>query len=242
MKPGDFNTSDLNLKRQALAHLWGTLLSRLDANVTADPLIDKAASFMSDFFESISKDRYDFFVETQEEPAGVRRLNPMEGAYPYGRTGKSSRDPLHAFFHFKYSKTRKPVARLIKPGKYTPFHPTDGGDIATPYTEEGSKMRRGPSGKYRHIASYGLDELVALGWDGAKYVATQGKHAAVGQYVPFIPGYDSDDADEYEPIDVQRGKLAGVIGLSQEEAGLYMTVPDPSTDGGSRLVQLNNAR
>ena len=239
MKPGGFRASDLNLKCQGIAHLWGLLLSRLDRDASASSIldIDRAAAFMASFFENIPRERYIFFVETEEEQAESRR-SPLEGSYPYGRTGKTARDPLKAFWHFKYSKRGKPDARLIKPGKYTPYLLSEDGDISTPYTEEGSKLRRQPSGKYRHIASYSLDELIALGWDGAMYVSTRARHAANGHYVPFIVGYDSDADDEYEPIDVRAGRRAGTIGLPNNEVGLYMEVPEMS--GGVQIVQIQN--
>lgn len=225
-----------------MAHVWAGMLSKIDAD--SEPgrnEINKAASFMIDFFQKIPKERYTFFDENEVHPKSAHRHSPLEGSYPFGRTGKTPRDPLPGFCHFKYSKRAEPVVRFIKPGKYTPFHPTADGDVATPYQEKGSKMKKQASGKYRHIASYSLDELIELGWDGAMYTATRGKHAAKGHYVPFIVGYDSDADDEYELVDVPAGKHAGIIGLPAEENGLYMTLPDPRGHG-RQLVQIKNAQ
>jgi hypothetical protein len=203
---------------------------------------DKAVAFMISYFQNVAKERYTFFVEKEEEQPQETRRTPLEGSYPYGRTGKTSRDPFAGFVHFKYSKRGEPVARLIKPGKCTPYHPTPSGDVATPYEEQGSKMKRAPSGKYRHIASYTIDELTELGWDGAMYSATKGRHAAIGLYVPFICGYDSDADDDYEPINIQAGKRAGTIGLPPDETGRYMEIPDMRNQGQRQLVQLNKSR
>jgi hypothetical protein len=113
-----FNSSDLNLKRHAMSHMWGALLSRLDVapheNVGQDDEFDKVATFMMGYFKDIPKDRYCFFVEKDEKPKAKRR-NPLEGSYPHGRTGRTVRDPLHSFCHFKYGKRGEPVVRLIKP-------------------------------------------------------------------------------------------------------------------------------
>jgi hypothetical protein len=56
------------------------------------------------------------------------------------------------------------------------------------------KFKRGPPGKYCHIASYSLQELLNLKWDGSLY------HSDTG--------YDSDSDDEYEPIDIELGRRA----------------------------------
>jgi hypothetical protein len=146
---------------------------------------DRVVAFTSDFFQAIATERYTFFIETDEKPQLPRR-SPLEGSYPYGRTGQTMRDPLLSFVHFKYNKRRQPVARLIKPGKYTPYATSQDGEICTPYEEQGSKVTRGRSGKYRHIASYSMEELISLGWDGAMYVSTHARRAATGHYVPFI--------------------------------------------------------
>lgn len=243
MKPGSFLTSDLNCRCQAMAHMWAALLSCLDVSASDDlsiSIADKAATFMTRFFRDVPSERYRFVVETEELRTTLRR-NPLEGSYPYGRTGKTTRDPLHGFFHLKYSKRGKPVARSIKPGKYTPFKLDSDGDIQTPYTETGSKVIPQPSGgKCRHIASYSLDELIDLGWDGAMYVSSQAQHSARGQYVPFIVGYDSDEDDVYEPINIQAGNRAGTIGLPTDEIGMYMTISD--MNGSRTLVRLQKGR
>lgn len=242
VRPGGFTSSDLNFKRQGMAQMWGLFLSRLDSNSGASSNLldaDKAALFTTKFFESIPKERYMFFVEDVDASMESTARNPLVGSYPYGRTGRTTRDPMQGFCHFKYSKRGKPVVRFIKPGKYTPFCPTNHGDVATPYEEQGSKLQRLSNGKYRHIASYSLDELIALGWDGAMYVSTKGRHAANGLYVPFVVGYDSDEDDTYEPINVQAGKRAGTIGLPSDEVGLYMAIPDMQNPGRRQMVQLN---
>ena len=184
---------------------------------------------MQDYFGSISPDGYRFFVEPGNE--NMERRNPLEGSYPYGSTGKTLEDPLVGFLHCKYSKRGKPTVRIVKPGKYSPRLANEA--QSTPYQEKGSLMRRGASGRYRHIASYSMAELIELGWDGAKY----NSKTISGQWVPFVPGYDSDEDDKYEPIDVQAGKQAGIIGLLPEEGGLYMTII--GGDGNRRLIQLN---
>lgn len=241
MRPGDFSTSDVSLKQQGRAYEWGIFLSQLDMNSTdAQQQVIKAVEFMVDFFRNISKEKYTFFVENDVQVKVARMRNPREGSYPYGRTGKTPQDPLPGFLHFKYNKAGEPVVRVIKPGKHTPLILTPDGEAQTPYKECGSKMPREPNGKYRHIASYSMEELVALGWDGATYTSTRGKHAAVGHHVPFVAGYDSDEEDDYEPINVAAGKRAGVIGLPPDENGLYMTIP--SMDGGTRLGKIRNGR
>jgi hypothetical protein len=246
MKQGGFNTSDVNLKHQAMAHFWSLLLSHLDGSGTTEHSgrNDTVAAFLVTYFQNIPKERYTFFVETEEDKAktSARRRNPMEGSYPHGRTGRTVRDPLPGFCHFKYSKRGQPVVRMIRPGKYTPYHPTPDGDVATPYVEQGSKLTRGRSGKYRHIASYSLDELIALGWDGATYTSTKGKHAATGHAVPFIVGYDSDADDEYELIDLQAGKRAGIIGLPPDVVGCYMGIPDVRNPSQRQIVKIQNGR
>jgi hypothetical protein len=235
MQPGSFPASDISMKRQVMAHMWGAMLSCLDSGLHDGMLdVDKVIAFAVKFFQDVSKERYTFLIETDEKE--VRRT-PLEGSYPYGRTGNTQRDPLAGFCHFKYSKRGEPVVRFIKPGKYTPYHPTSD-DVATPYEEQGSKMKMELSGKYRHIASYSVEKLVALGWDGAMYISSRGRHAAKGHYVPFICGYDSDADDTYEPIDIQAGKRAGTIGLSPDENGKFMGIPGRT---GRQLVQIKNA-
>lgn len=219
---------------------WAILMCVLDqGSATPATLLDadKAATFTSTFFENIPKARYTFLGEAEDSFGNARR-NPLVGSYPFGRTGRSMRDPLKGFYHFKCNKKGEPVVRLVKPGKYTPFRPRLGGDVASPYEENGSKLKQLPNGKFRHIASYSLNELIALGWDGAMYLSTKGRHAAHGLYVPFVAGYDSDTEDTYEPVDVQSGKRAGTIGLPPDEPGLYLSVPKMSEHGQPQLVML----
>jgi hypothetical protein len=241
IKPGGFNASDLNFHRQGMAHMYGAMLAKLDSGDNNDMRMDadRVVAFTSGFFRGIATERYTFFIENDEE-ARQPRGNPLEGSYPYGRTGRTTRDPLLSFIHFKLSKRGKAVARLIKPGKYTPYTTCEDGEVCTPYEEQGSKMKRGRNGKYRHIASYSMEELISLGWDGAMYVSTHGHHAADGHYVPFICGYDSDADDDYEPIDIQAGKRAGTIGLSDDD-GLNMSVYNPRTET-QELVTIHNRR
>lgn len=247
IRPGGFLASDFNYIRQGMAHMWAMQLSQLDAggSIGSSHTVREIGNFMAEFFQAIPKERYCFFVETEKEEDIQKKKNPLLGSYAYGRTGRTPSDPLRGFFHLKYSKSGTPTARLIKPGKYTPFDYEDG-EVANPYTEPGFRLRRQPrSGKYRHIASYTIDELISIGWDGAKYVSTKSRNAAAGQYVPFIPGYDSDSCDEYEEIDFGAGKRAGTIGLPSEDVGLYMTIPTSMMggDGGMddwQLVQLQN--
>ena len=243
MRPGGFTASNLNFSRQGLAYFWALRLSRLDKDTmdSNDPLVRGASNFIVSFFEGIDKSRYTFFVEP-EEVQNATIGNPLEGSYAYGRTGRNIVEPLPGFLVFKYTRAGEPDVRVIKPGKHTPYRSTPDGDVESPYEVTGCKMRRQPNGKYRHIASYSMDELVSLGWDGAMYGATRGSHAAVGHYVPYIPGYDSDADDEYEPIDIAAGKRAGVIGLPPEEDGLYMTLPDINNPGCQNVGKIHNAR
>ena len=222
-------------------------LAKLDQNPAGsdgDMLVERAAGIMTDFFGTLSKDRFMSFVDSSTQPTRHerRRRNPLEGTYPSMRCGTTMQYPLQAFMHLKHSKKRKPVARLIKPGKYTPFLPFDEEDFArSPYVEQGSKLPQEPSGKFRHIASYSMEELIYLEWDGAMYCSSQGRHAASGRYVPFIVGYDSDSDDEYEPIDVREGERAGIIGLPRHDVGSFMAVPDIHSKS-CKIVKLNGGR
>ena len=183
--------------------------------------VEKASAFTKSFFDQVEKSSYLFFVEEGNNSISHRR-NPLEGTYPIGRTGKTSSDPLQAFWYYNVLQRDKAAvaARVIVPGRHTPVL-----DQLLPVYQRRKKLERGSSGKYRHIASYSLDELVDLKWDGSLYFSEKGYHAANGYHVPFIPGYDSDSADDYEPIDVKRGKQEGVIGLSKDQIGLFITVP-----------------
>lgn len=235
----------MNLTWQALAIMIGNLLGTLDATEGA-PAAVVAATTTKAYFVKVPKERFTFTRES-EANAAPDSSNPLLGAFPPGRTGRTPRDPLAAFFHFKYSKRGVPVVRLIKPGPRTPFilnaslaeqRSKDFNramHIQTPYKEEGSKLKRQSNGRYRHIASFSQEELRELGWDGAKY-CSNGNHAAKGMWVPFVCGYDSDADDRYDPIDVAAGKRAGTIGLRDDEVGLYMDIPQQG------LVRLQKPR
>ena len=247
MEPGGFLASDLNFTMQGLSHFVGMFLATLDQpdGDGGGDMVERTAGIMKEFFGSLPKDRFSFFVDSSTEPPrrGEVRRNPLEGTYHSMRSCRSMQYPLQAFMHLKYSKKRKAVARLIKPGKYTPYLPSEDGDYAeSPYVKEGSKLPREPTtGKFRHIASYhSMDELIDLGWDGAMYVSSQGqRHGLSGRYVPFIVGYDSDSGDEYEPINVRAGERAGIIGLPRSEVGSYTAVPDFGSRS-CKMVKLNN--
>ena len=218
-------TSDLGLSMRQLgfSHIWGLLLSCIDRGFT-DPLIpendvEKVSTFTELFFENLEKKRYIFFVKEEIDPTSNRR-NPLKGMYPYGRTGKKPSDPLQAYWHVGACKRGTLVSRLVTPGRLALV-------VEGPFVCQGEKkLKRGSSGKYRHID---------LQWDGSVYFSERGSHAAKGYHVPFIPGYDSDSADEYEPIDVKRGKQEGTIGLSDDQVGLFVSVPGT---GLRQLLQL----
>ena len=182
--------SQISKKNQALSHFIGELLGNLD-DIKIKPKelsIDYnfASKFMEDFFGKIPRSAFTFFAEEDKEVMesiscrlsniSLQQRNPLLGSYPVGRTGRTSRDPLAVFFHFKLSKAGERVARLIKPGMKTPFIVAASPEqqrqrgfqrsdfISTPYEEVGSKMLPLPNGKYRHIASYSIEELILLGW------------------------------------------------------------------------------
>jgi hypothetical protein len=231
-----FTATDLNFKIQGLAHFWGHLLSALDHDYTdqLSPIfdLDKIAAFTKSFFDKVEKSRYIFFAEEEKITAANKR-NPLEGSYPFGRTGKTMGDPLLGYWSYGFSKRGERESRLVIPGRLTPLEVSEEG---LPVYIGAKKLQLGSRGKYRHIASYSLEELLALNWDGSLYVSTRAKHAANGYHVPFIPGYDSDSEDEYEPIDIQNGKQQGTIGISDAQVGLYMEFP---FDDGTKLVQLS---
>lgn len=129
--------------------------------------------------------------------------------------------PLAGIMHFKYNVDGTPRARVVLPGKLTPYQDP------TPYLETGSKLVPLPSGKYRHIASFSLEELRQLGWDGARYYSDSLKE----NWVPFVCGYDSDPGHEYEPFDIEAAKSLGVVGNPM--VGLYAQIP---TQG---LIRIN---
>jgi hypothetical protein len=186
-----------------------------------------AAEFMTEYFKSLSKESYTFFVEPRNDIDGSATRNPLVGNYPVHANGTSLQTPLCAFVHCKYSKSGKPSVRIVKQGKYTPFALRSDGTPGNPYPGgHGNKLERQPNGRFKHIASYTLEELTALGWDGAMYPSSRGKHEASGMYVPFIPGYDSDEDDEYDRIDVEAARQAGIVGLPPDEVGRYMYMID----------------
>jgi hypothetical protein len=143
---------------------------------------------------------------------------------------------------FKREKSGKPKARLIKPGKLTPFVNksiiNDPNETEFPYEQLSNQQvevrmlpRRLPTnGKYRHIATYSLEELCKMGWDGATY---QG-NTFEGEWVPFVSGYDSDPEHEYEDFDIAVAKREGIVG--QNDEGKYMVTP--GMGGKSSIVQL----
>ena len=78
---------------------------------------------------------------------------------------------------FKYFKNKKHEVQVILPGKLTPYMNSSIEDnpnaIEYPY-ENGLSTHKNQqvfllNGKYRHIASYTLDELRSLGWYGTVY-------------------------------------------------------------------------
>ncbi len=133
---------------------------------------------------------------------------------------------VKAYWYYGYSKRGRPVSRMITPGSLTPLRDA-------PVYHHDNKLKRGRRGKYRHIASYSLAELLELNWDGSLYCS----YTAGDLSVPFIPGYDSDSCDEYETIDIQRGKGEGIIG-NDAKVGLYMSVPNAGENGEARLAQI----
>lgn len=175
--------------------------------------------------------------------------NPLDPSLHYDpRRRGTRREALAGICHFKYKKNGEQKMRLLKPGKLTPyimnaspreqrrrgFRASD--HIETPYEEQGSKAVPLPNGKYRHLASFSLEGLRRLGWDGAMYTALEGRHAATGMFVPFVCCYDSDPDDEYEPFDVQKARNAGIVGLSAEDDGAFFDVPSRG------LMKMNNTR
>ena len=124
--------------------------------------------------------------------------------------------------------------RCIKPGKLTPIV-QQGELFGTPYAEDGSKQVPLVSGKYRHIASYSLEQLLQLDWDGAKYSSSD---TIPGTSVPFVCGYDSDPDNEYAPFDVAKARQEGLAGLQKQEEGLYMNVPTRTADSMQVIYQV----
>lgn len=166
--------------------------------------------------------------------------NPIDPSLPHpkGRTGNTKSDPLPGFMNFKYEKSSKPKARFIKPGKLTPFLnksiQNDPDQTEFPYSQLSNQQVILPNGKYRHIASYSLEELCQLGWDGATY---QGQ-TFEAEWVPFVNGYDSDPEHEYEEFDIMTAKRYGIVG--QNDEGKYLATP--GMGGRSSVVQLKVPR
>ena len=179
-------------------------------------------------------------VKTDTTPAP----NPLDPSleHPKGRTGRTRGDPLQGIMGFKYENSGKPKARLIKPGKLTPFinksFINDPIETEFPYEQlpnQQVSMRHAlTKEKYRHIATFSLEELCKLGWDGATY---QG-HTFEGEWVPFVSGYDSDPEHEYEDFDIAVAKRNGIVG--QNDEGKYMVTP--GIGGKSSIVQLKVPR
>ena len=149
--------------------------------------------------------------------------NPLDPSLPYppGRSGKSAEDPLQGIVHIKRQKNGMEEMRFVKPGKLTPIGQRGEG-FNTPYAENGSKQVPLVSGKYRHIASYSLKQLLQLGWDGATYCSSD---TIPGTSVPFVCGYDSDPDNTYAPFDVAKARQEGLVGLQTHKVGLYMKGP-----------------
>ena len=183
-----------------------------------------------------------FIPGTSVERSAPEKPNPLDPSlsYPQGRTGRSKKEPLAGIIHFKHNKDGTAATRLLKPGKLTPYimnaSPAQqrargfqrSEYVETPYREEGNKQVKLPNGKYRHIASFSLQELCKLGWDGALYSSESQR----GAWVPFVCGYDSDPEHEYEPVNLRRTAAGGTVGLPANEAGIYVDVP---TQGVCRL-------
>jgi len=137
-------------------------------------------------------------------------------------SGRNMRDPIVQFGHWKHNKDGSLRIRFVYPGRLTPYimdaSPAEQRrrgfnrleHIVMPYPEEGDKKVKLPNGKYRHISSFSLEELRKIGWDGAMTVSDTLQDA---EYVPFVCGYDSDKDDEYEPVDVEKAKRRGLVGL-----------------------------
>ncbi|CAN0148219.1 unnamed protein product, partial [Heterosigma akashiwo] len=143
--------------------------------------------------------------------------------YPRERNGESPYTPLQSFWLFKKEKSGNHKARLVKPGKLTPYinRSSDKNPEETeyPYRHKHNQQVRLDNGKYRHIASFTLEELRKMQWDGAMY---QSK-SYPGLWVPYVSGYDSDPAHVYEDFDVTAAKREGTVG-SSGAVGKYMIV------------------
>lgn len=161
--------------------------------------------------------------------------NPLHPSlsFPRDRDGSSVDRPLQSCMLFKREKSNKAKVRLIKPGKLTPYiNRSFNGDpkqTEYPYEQKSNQQVRLDDGKYRHIASFTMEELQIMGWDGAMY---QGE-TYPGVWVPFVDGYDSDPSHDYEEFDVNTAKQRGIVGVN--DAGKYMVT-------ATGLVRLNNPK
>jgi hypothetical protein len=158
----------------------------------------------------------------KDTPLGPNPLDPHL-KYPKSRNGSSQRKPLPTRCLFKVLSDGREKMRLIRLGKLSSLNSTiDDRPIAC-------QLRPLPNGKYRHIASFSLDELRRLGWRGCMYTASEGEHAANGMWVPFLDGYDSEPELEYEPFDVHVGRRAGTVGIDLDDVGKYIEIPSRGT-------------
>ncbi len=223
------NIFDANMKFHWMLHSLAHILSSVDKgnteNLQPEFDFDKIAEFTKSFFDGIKTSRYAFFVDEEETIEATTPRNPLEVSYPYGRTGRTPHDPLQAHTYSRRNRRGNLGYRLVIPGSLTP--PFNGMYV---YNGE-NKLQRGPRGNYRHIASYSLQELIDLNWDGSLYPSK----TAGGAPVPFIHGYDSDSDDEYEPIDIERAKREGTIGQS---VGLYVLAPGLHLNGEPLVMKL----
>jgi hypothetical protein len=91
IKERSFTTSDFNMKRLGLSYIWGNMLSQFDNhNVTVEFAdFDKLSTFMKNFFLNIRRDQYIYFVK--ESGLSIIRRSPLEGPYPYGRMGMTTK-------------------------------------------------------------------------------------------------------------------------------------------------------
>ena len=141
--------------------------------------------------------------------------------YPDGDGSRHA--PFVGYSRLKKHKKGKFLRRWIKPGKLA----QDFGNINTQ-----SQLVQLDNGNYRHIASFKLDELRKLKWDGSMYASR-----SLETWVPFIDGYDSDLDDTYEPFDRKEAEENRILGLPVEEVGSYMILPD-AIDEEKKLVRL----
>jgi len=158
-------------------------------------------------------------LDTEPGPDPTSTEHTMDARWGSGR---NMRDPIVQFGHWKHNKDGSLRIRFVYPGRLTPYimdaSPAEQRrrgfnrleHIVMPYPEEGDKKVKLPNGKYRHISSFSLEELRKIGWDGAMTVSDTLQDA---EYVPFVCGYDSDKDDEYEPVDVEKAKRRGLVGL-----------------------------